>query len=380
MRKKNKGKSSVRKTFLCLLLAFCMFAGELLITASVEAKNQTYDQTYNTIQASVQSKTKIKLSWKKKLDGRLDIYRCEVRNYKKGAYKKIASVSGKKRAYVDKVKYKKQYAYKIVFYSAANPSAKKNTFYAGQYTGVERVKWADDNPAYDYAKGPDFIELQIKGELDDNNKVLGMKPTGYEIYRKSKDESYKKIATVKSNKDFVKYKDTTVQTGETYTYKARAFRKLNGKVLYSNFTEDLAITAANKTGEYTVKDVFMTDQANEFVVALTSAAGNAEMVIGEADCELSSKVQEDMDLKLTAYSTDNTNWVACDKTQPLKMQGGQTYYLRFQGENGKTVPDVTIGNNKAVVNMYNVKYDGRTYYMYADLAGKTVTVLLDDND
>ena len=87
-----------------------------------------------------------------------------------------------------------------------------------------------------------------------------------------------------------------------------------------------------------------------------------------------------MDLKLTAYSADNTNWVACDKTQPLKMQGGQTYYLRFQGENGKTVPDVTIGNNKAVVNMYNVKYDGRTYYMYADLAGKTVTVLLDDND
>ena len=58
------------KAVLCLLLAFCIFAGELLAAAPVEAKSLTNSQKYNTVQATVQSKTSIKLSWKKKLNGK----------------------------------------------------------------------------------------------------------------------------------------------------------------------------------------------------------------------------------------------------------------------------------------------------------------------
>ena len=102
MRTKDKEQRSMIMAVVCLLSALCIFAAGLFIPASVEAKSLTNAQKYNTIRATTQSKRSIKLSWKKKLNGKLDIYRCEIKNGKKGAYKKIASVSGSKKSYVDK--------------------------------------------------------------------------------------------------------------------------------------------------------------------------------------------------------------------------------------------------------------------------------------
>lgn len=378
---KNKEQRSMAKAVLCLLLAFCIFAGELLAAAPVEAKSLTNSQKYNTVQATVQSKTSIKLSWKKKLNGKLDIYRCEVRNGKKGTYRKIASVSGSKKFYVDKkVKYKKTYFYKIVYYSLTNQSKKKEgTFYASQYTGVERIDWADDNPAYDFAKGPKFIELQIQGELDDNDKVLGLRPTGYEIYRKTGDEDYKKIAAVKSKQSYIKYKDKEVKAGKAYYYKVRSFCKLNGKTLYSDYTEELLLTATNKSGKYTIKDVSMTDRQSEFVVALTSDAGNADTVIYGAGSGLKIK-GDHVSVDLTAYSTDNATWVTFDEKQPLTIEGGQTYYLKFKSRDGKAVADVTLKENTAFLEIVYVKYDGISYFIDMDLKDNTVKLWLNDND
>ena len=373
MRTKDKEQRNIIIAVVCLLSAFCIFAAGLLTASPVEAKSLTNAQKYNTIRATAQSKTSIKLSWKKKLNGKLDIYRCEIKNGKKGAYKKIASVSGAKKSYVDKkVRYKKEYFYKIV-------NHKEGTFYARAYTGVERISWADDNPIYDFAKGPDFIELQIEGELDDNDKVLGLKPTGYEIYRKMGDEDYKKIAAVKSKKSYIKYKDKQVEAGGAYYYKARAYCKLKGKTLYSDYTEELLLTATNKKGTYTIKDVFMTDQKSEFVVALTSDVNNADTVIYSAVSELEIK-GDPVSVSLTAYSTDNVTWVAFDEKQPLTIQGGQTYYLKFTSEDGTAVPDVTLKENKAFLEIVYVKYDRISYFIDMDLKENTVVLWLNDND
>lgn len=110
MKKKEKCLRCKEK-ILCVVLVVCVFITELLVTVPAEAKTWTYADTYKTIQATVESKTKIKLSWKKSLNGRLEIYRATANKGKPGKYKKIADISGKKKSYVDTVQYKKEYYY-----------------------------------------------------------------------------------------------------------------------------------------------------------------------------------------------------------------------------------------------------------------------------
>ena len=67
------------------------------------------------------------------------------------------------------------------------------------------------------------------------SKVNGA--TGYQIYRATKqDGPYKKIKTTKE----LTYKDTSASSKTAYYYKVRAFRKVDGKVVYgpwSNVTK-----------------------------------------------------------------------------------------------------------------------------------------------
>lgn len=59
---------------------------------------------------------------------------------------------------------------------------------------------------------------------------------GYQIYRAiSKNGSYKKVATVKGDRD-TSYIDTGLTCGKTYYYKVRAYKKINGKTVYSKFS------------------------------------------------------------------------------------------------------------------------------------------------
>lgn len=85
-------------------------------------------------------------------------------------------------------------------------------------------------------------------------------------------------------------------------------------------------------------------------------------------------------VSLTAYSTDNVTWVAFDEKQPLTIQGGQTYYLKFTSEDGTAVPDVTLKENKAFLEIVYVKYDRISYFIDMDLKENTVVLWLNDND
>ena len=58
---------------------------------------------------------------------------------------------------------------------------------------------------------------------------------GYQIYRAtSKKGAYKKAATVKGDRD-TSYIDTGLTCGKTYYYKVTAYKRINGKTVYSKF-------------------------------------------------------------------------------------------------------------------------------------------------
>ena len=69
---------------------------------------------------------------------------------------------------------------------------------------------------------------------------------GYQIYRaESKDGKYKKIATVKSTK--TTYKDTKFEYDNTYYYKIRAYKKVDGKNKYSKYSSKKNVKVWAKT-------------------------------------------------------------------------------------------------------------------------------------
>lgn len=58
---------------------------------------------------------------------------------------------------------------------------------------------------------------------------------GYQIFRAtSKKGTYKKVATIKGDRD-TSYIDTGLTCGETYYYKVRAYKRINGKTVFSKF-------------------------------------------------------------------------------------------------------------------------------------------------
>ena len=76
---------------------------------------------------------------------------------------------------------------------------------------------------------------RANGVIVSYNKVLGS--TGYVIYRKTGNSSWKKIATVNGN-NTLKYVDATAEKGKTYTYTVRA---RNGKYLSSYNTKGVSV-------------------------------------------------------------------------------------------------------------------------------------------
>lgn len=386
MKKKEKCLRCKEK-ILCVVLVVCVFITELLVTVPAEAKTWTYADTYKTIQATVESKTKIKLSWKKSLNGRLEIYRATANKGKPGKYKKIADISGKKKSYVDTVQYKKEYYYKIVLYHWANSSHKKkvkeHTFYTSQYTGMGFLLWEADTPEAEFVTGSSFITMRACVQLTEHERRLGFAPTGYKVYRRTENSDYKKLATVKSKKLTFAYTDKKVETGESYYYKVRAYRELNGQTLYSNYTDEIKLTA-DPTGSYKVELLTEEGEPEEIVIALTSAPDNMTTVLGcwgnyyydwqeEKDWWKGDYVTYDVDL--IGYSYDNIVWESdIKKLRVFEVKSGETIYLKFREDE-----DLRKGLTLRVTDVYaseiygDIEYNGVEHILTMDLKKGTGT-------
>ncbi|MCH5303307.1 MAG: L,D-transpeptidase family protein [Ruminococcus sp.] len=75
------------------------------------------------------------------------------------------------------------------------------------------------------------------------------KASKYEVYRKTANTKYKKVATTSSTS----YIDTKVTTGTNYKYKVRAFRTSGGKKYYGVFNSIKTATSVNAVTGLTIK-------------------------------------------------------------------------------------------------------------------------------
>lgn len=209
---------------------------------SLAAKGRTIAQTAITSIASAAS-DRMQITWKKVSGAKAyDVYRSSK---EKGGYKKVATLNGNTRKYVDRtVKSGKKYYYKIAV--------------VGSFDG-KQIKSG-------YSKAESFKALQkvkitsVKATADDSLKIKWNKVSGatkYKVYRaSSKFGSYQKIATVKSA-PLLTYTDEKVVSGKTYYYKVQAYSDGKGVVAAGSGTSSEAkgaSTAYAIMGKTTVTD------------------------------------------------------------------------------------------------------------------------------
>lgn len=341
-----KLKRTIRAFVLCF--AFWMI---LCLSTEIHAAK------YLNVTAEVKSKTTVEIRWSKKSVSGYVIYRseCDSLGNVKG-YQKIADVSGKKTKYIDKtVQYKKQYSYKVRAYRETNN--KRNYKFQGEIQAViaMRTPYWDEYLYCDGKTTPDSI--QLKGFSD------GIMADAFEIYRKEETGKYKKIKTVKAKGRgyrYLEYSDKTVTKGKTYSYKIRTYKKLNGKKIYSKYSNVIKLTAVNRDASYTILDYTKTNgMTKSIIVGLRSDEGNGDTLFiskwaDSVHYEYRKKENEDYDYKELVpvkYSYDNENWnVFPDKG--IKILEHQVVYILLEAADGKEFDFFSAGINESEIYWY----------------------------
>ena len=157
-----------------------------------------------SISATIASKG-VKIKWSKsKFATGYYVYRKKINSYK---FTRIANIkSGNKNHYLDKnAKSCNYYIYAIKAYNATSTSSyKKST-----------KKYYIQSPEISKLKN-NYASVSVRW-----NKIKGV--SGYYLYRKTNNSSWKKIKTLKGNNK-VTFTDKTVKNGRKYSYAMRAYK------------------------------------------------------------------------------------------------------------------------------------------------------------
>ena len=155
-----------------------------------------------TTESATNTADGVKITWK-------PVSKCSgYRVYRKtenGSYKRIATVKGSTKSYyTDKTaKSGTKYVYKVVAYSGS---------YTSYYTELSHY----------YLDTPELLSAK-SGKSGITAKWETVKgASGYYVYRKEGNGSYKKLATVKGGTKY-SYLDKSAKKGRTYTYKVKAY-------------------------------------------------------------------------------------------------------------------------------------------------------------
>lgn len=223
----------------------------------------------------------------------------------------------------------------------------------------------------------------------------GLTPDGYEIYRKAGNESYKKIATVKSNKFYIKYKDTNVSPGKSYTYKMRAYKIINNQTIYGEYSDTYTRGTFYKYAKYKVEAITpATDATSEFIIKITNDKYSKPIKFNNEiegtglyiynDNNDASPDGDEYDnyeykvVKLTQFSYDNKTWTN-KKGNKIMIDTNAVMYLKFTSYDGKTFPFNLSNNPYSRIEEYQVDY-GYTSYLKIDLRSATSTTYWHSED
>lgn len=185
--------------------------------------------------------------------------------------------------------------------------------------------------------------------------------------------------------DEINWADSNVTFGETHYYKARAYKKINGKVYASQWSEAVSAEVYNPYLDIQVEDQNRVGQKTDtFVYRLTSDQYNFPATIfqtGKSEYgeygyvyrgekkTASSQWSSQVPVVLDSYSTDGVTFVKFDGTYLLKR--GASVYLKFKAKDKVTYYadsmvdlDIGYGENRANAGCIWVSETGRNYYSY----------------
>lgn len=353
---------------------FILFAALLLGGLKIQTNACAAVQWRDMCESEVLSKTKIKLHWKpqQKVDGYI-IYRSQViKDEKKTARKKLATLSSETTSFVDKVKYQKRYCYEMVaFTKKGKIKTAKFKDYCYTYAGVAKVLW-DEYLSSDAVTTPKSIHLLYGGDSE------GLFPEKYEIYRSETNSNYKKIATVKAKENYwaSQYIDKKVTSGVSYYYKVRGVKSAGGKKIYGKYSTPILLSAVNSVGTFQMKVMTPnTETTTSLDLMLTSDIGNAVLQLDEKyawDASFWNNTQN-IQLDKYLYSLDGQNWKPFTDG-PLVVKPGETFYLRFTDKNDKAFSNPAYDGNYCQLRFYDMTYNRLTCYMILDFKKNTGTV------
>lgn len=347
-----------------LLFVLLVSAKEITVSSQTETK-------WLAVTAVTQSKNSIKLSWKKKAVSQYRIYRAPMKkDGEPGKFKKIATISGKKKSYTNKVPYKKNYEYRVMGYKKKGKKYVKT--YSGEafaYSGMGACSWKEYQRS-DALVTPKSIPLEVY--LD-----YGFTPTAYEIYRSTDGKKYKKLAAVKKKTVYLKYVDKKVKKGQSYYYKVRAYRTLKGKKYYGKYTSALKLAAVNAIGRYKVQVLTQEgDLTPVLTVCLTSNKDNADLIFNKNTNNYLSLYYKkngsyfSEEFLLSKYSYDNKTWYQAGKKKAVIKQG-QSIYLQFATSSGKDFAYQVTDMQSADLDSVAVEYNELLCELKIDLKKRT---------
>ncbi|UEL47597.1 fibronectin type III domain-containing protein [Terrisporobacter hibernicus] len=154
-----------------------------------------------------------------------------------GGYVELADIkNGDTLSYTHKgLEYGKTYYYKVKAYNSENNSIESKSSYATAKLTLTSTKAKATPNTYSSNK----ITWNKVSEAD-----------GYEVYKAtSKTGTYSKVKTTSS----LSYINTSLTTGKTYYYKVRTYRVVNGKKIYSSYSNTVSAKPVLKTPNVTLK-------------------------------------------------------------------------------------------------------------------------------
>lgn len=179
------------------------------------------------------SNNNISLSWEN--DESASLYKIYRSDKKNGKYKNI--ISTKENNYVNKkLKYGKTYYYKVISYD-------QNSSITSNIVSKKVIPNKVDN-------------LRIIN-VDKNNIKIGWNKnsvSGYEIYRSTNNKKWSRIKTISKNST-ITFNDKKLKTNKTYYYKLRSYVKVNGRKVYSLYSNVINAKTLTSIQKNAIKDV-----------------------------------------------------------------------------------------------------------------------------
>ena len=181
-------------------------------------------KTVTGIKEVQQATSKIKLTWKK--DSKASGYYIYRSTSKDGNYKKIATVTGySKNYYTD---YKNLSSGEIYYYKIRSYKKINSKYYYGYYSDVYTASTKCSKPSI-IVTSPKTKNIKVSWK-----KINGA--DGYRVYRATnKNGTYSLDKTI-INGSTLSYTNTGLIKGKTYYYKVKAYKIVNNKKIYSDYS------------------------------------------------------------------------------------------------------------------------------------------------